>query len=408
MIKVNEDFLKLSQNYLFSEVGKKIKTYETSHPEVEVIRMGIGDVTLPICEVAVKAMHTAAEDLGSKSSFHGYGPERGYDFLSSKIREYDYLKRGIDISLEEIFINDGAKSDLGNIGDILSRDNKVAVTDPVYPVYVDSNVMSGRAGEIADGLWGNIIYIPCVEKNNFIPEFPKEVPDIIYLCYPNNPVGNALTKDELKQWVDYALANKSIILFDSAYESFIRSENIPHSIYEIEGAKRCAIEFRSFSKTAGFTGLRCGYTVVPKELMAYTDDGKAVELNHLWNRRQCTKFNGASYVSQRAAESLYTEEGQEQVKEAIDYYLLNAKLLREGFSNAGFKTFGGTDSPYIWIKSPDGVSSWEFFDKLLEQCNIAGTPGVGFGPSGEGYVRLTGFNTHEKTREAVVRIKLYK
>ncbi len=342
----------------------------------------------------------------SSATFHGYGPEQGYPFLRDAISLHDYKNRGIDIDPSEIFVSDGAKSDTGNFGDILSADNTVAVTDPVYPVYVDTNVMAGRAGILADGAWSKIQYLPVTAANGFIPQLPEgDVPDIIYLCYPNNPTGTTLTRDQLKVWVDFALEHGSLILFDSAYESFIREEDVPHSIYEIEGARKCAVEFRSFSKTAGFTGVRCGYTVVPKELKALDKEGKEVSLNHLWNRRQCTKFNGASYVSQRGAAAIFTPEGQRQVKEAVDYYLANAKVLREGLAEAGMEVFGGVNAPYVWIKAPGGMSSWEFFDLLLEKCNVAGTPGSGFGPAGEGYFRLTAFNTLENTIEAVRRIK---
>lgn len=406
MIKVNENFSKLQESYLFSEIAKKVKQYETEHPDANVIRMGIGDVTRPICEASIKAMHSAVDDMGDSATFHGYGPEQGYRFLTECISRFDYAERGIQISSDEIFVSDGAKSDTGNIGDILSINNKVAVTDPVYPVYVDTNVMAGRAGEMThEGKWSNIIYMPCTIENNFIPELPTSIPDVIYLCYPNNPTGTTLTKSQLKKWVDYALANKALILFDSAYEAYIQEDDVPHSIYEIEGAKKCAIEFRSFSKTAGFTGLRCGYTIVPKELTGYNENGEPVMLNKLWNRRQCTKFNGASYITQRAAEATYTNKGRKQVKETISYYMRNAKILRDGVEAIGLKAFGGINAPYVWVKTPEGLNSWEFFNKLLNECNIVGTPGVGFGPSGEGYFRLTAFGSYENTCEAVERMK---
>ncbi len=409
MIRVNDNFSKLQESYLFSEIARKVKAFEAEHPEASIIRMGIGDVTLPICEASVKAMHKAVDEMGNRATFHGYGPEQGYAFLAECISKYDYAERGIAIATDEIFISDGAKSDTGNIGDILSTDNLVAVTDPVYPVYVDSNVMAGRAGTLTErGTWSNIMYMPCNAENGFIPALPAAIPDMIYLCYPNNPTGTTLTRSQLKAWVDYALENKALLLFDSAYEAFITEDDVPHSIYEIEGARRCAIEFRSFSKTAGFTGLRCGYTVVPKELIGYDSEGRPMMLNKLWNRRQCTKFNGASYVTQRAAEAIYTPEGRTQVREAIAYYLRNALILRSGLAAAGLEAVGGVNAPYVWVKTPRGMTSWEFFAKLLGECHIVGTPGVGFGPSGEGYFRLTAFNTYELTLEAVERIKNFR
>ena len=409
MITINDNFCSLSQSYLFSEIAKKISKFKDTHTGIEIIRMGIGDVTQPICPAAISAMHSAVEEMSDRRTFHGYGPEQGYPFLSQKIAKYDYSSRGIDIAVDEIFISDGAKSDTGNIGDILSIDNKVAVTDPVYPVYVDTNIMAGRAGyKGPDGKWSNLIYLPCTVDNDFIPELPMEVPDIIYLCYPNNPTGTTLTKRELSVWVEYALKHKSLILFDSAYEAYITETDVPHSIYEIADAKKCAIEFRSFSKTAGFTGLRCGYTVIPKELMGYGPNGEAISLNQLWNRRQCTKFNGASYIVQRGAEAIYSDEGQEQIRQTISYYLKNAEILLEGSLSVGLSAYGGINAPYVWIKAPNGSTSWAFFDELLEKCNIAGTPGVGFGPSGEGYFRLTAFGTYENTIEAVKRLKKFR
>jgi LL-diaminopimelate aminotransferase len=407
MFFVNDNFCKLPESYLFTEVARRINAFKQANPDADVIRMGIGDVTRPLCPAAIEAMHKAVDDEGNAATFHGYGPEQGYAFLRDAIAENDYKARNIDVDASEIFVSDGAKSDTGNFGDILGTENIVAVTDPVYPVYVDTNVMAGRAGELVDGSWNRIVYLPVSAENNFIPELPGNeglTPNIIYLCYPNNPTGTTLTREQLKVWVDYALANNSLILFDSAYEAFIREDNVPHSIYEIEGAKRCAIEFRSFSKTAGFTGVRCGYTVVPKELTCLVN-GKEVSLNHLWNRRQCTKFNGASYISQRGAAAIYTDEGRKQVKEAVDYYLKNARVLREGLAEAGLEVFGGVNAPYVWIKAPGNMTSWELFDVLLERCNVAGTPGSGFGPAGEGYFRLTAFNTLENTIEAVRRIK---
>ena len=409
MIRINDNFTKLQESYLFSEIARKVKIYESEHPEARVIRMGIGDVTQPICDASIKAMHAAVDDMSESATFHGYGPEQGYKFLSEKIAKTDYIDRGIDMASDEIFISDGAKSDTGNIGDILSTDNVVAVTDPVYPVYVDTNVMAGRAGvPMADGKWSNIVYLPCTSDNGFVPALPATVPDVIYLCYPNNPTGTTLTKAQLKVWVDYALEHKALILFDSAYEAYIQEDDVPHSIYEIEGARECAIEFRSFSKTAGFTGLRCGYTVVPKELIGYSVSGEPVQLNKLWNRRQCTKFNGASYVTQRAAEATYSAKGRQQVKEVVCYYMRNARILLEGVRSIGLQAFGGVNAPYVWVKTPGNLTSWEFFGKLLNESNIVGTPGVGFGPSGEGYFRLTAFNTFENTLEAVERMKKIK
>ena len=406
MFHINDNFTLLAESYLFSEVAKRINAYKETHPEVDIIRMGIGDVTRPLCKAAIEAMHKAVDDQANSSTFHGYGPEQGYAFLRKAIVEHDYRARGIDMDADEIFVSDGAKSDTGNIGDILARGNRVAVTDPVYPVYVDTNVMGGRAGVLdTDSCWSNIIYLPVTAENGFVPALPSEVPDMIYLCYPNNPTGTTLTREQLKVWVDYARAHHSLILFDSAYETFIRQDDVPHSIYEIEGAKEVAIEFRSFSKTAGFTGVRCGYTVVPKALKGADSKGEMVSLNHLWNRRQCTKFNGASYISQRAAAAVYTPEGKQQTRETVDYYLRNAEVLRQGLLDAGFEVFGGTNAPYVWIKTPDETTSWEFFDILLDRCHVAGTPGSGFGPSGEGYIRLTAFNTYENTVEAIDRIK---
>lgn len=406
MFHINDNFTLLAESYLFSEVAKRINAYKEAHPKVDIIRMGIGDVTRPLCKAAIEAMHKAVDDQADSSTFHGYGPEQGYAFLREAIVENDYRARGIDMDADEIFVSDGAKSDTGNIGDILARGNRVAVTDPVYPVYVDTNVMGGRAGVLdTDGCWSNIIYLPVTAENGFVPALPSEVPDMIYLCYPNNPTGTTLTREHLKVWVDYARAHHSLILFDSAYETFIRQDDVPHSIYEIEGAKEVAIEFRSFSKTAGFTGVRCGYTVVPKALKGADSKGEMVSLNHLWNRRQCTKFNGASYISQRAAAAVYTPEGKQQTRETVDYYLRNAEVLRQGLLDAGFEVFGGTNAPYVWIKTPDETTSWEFFDILLDRCHVAGTPGSGFGPSGEGYIRLTAFNTYENTVEAIDRIK---
>lgn len=406
MIKINENFLELQESYLFSTVAKKVAEYTKKNPEKEVIKLGIGDVTKPIVPACIEAMHKAVDEIGTKEGFRGYGPEQGYDFLRKAIVENDYKARGIDIEENEIFISDGAKCDCGNIVDIFSKDNKVAITDPVYPVYLDTNVMSGRSGKYNEktGTYENIVYLPVTAENNFKPELPKEKVDMIYLCFPNNPTGTVLDKKELKKWVDYAKENKSIILYDSAYEAFIE-ENIPHSIYEVEGAKEVAIEFKSYSKTAGFTGVRCAYTVVPKELKGYTKEKEEISLNKLWNRRTCTKFNGVSYIVQRAAEAIYTEEGKKQIKENIKYYKENAKIIKIGLEEAGFEVYGAVNSPYVWLKVPEGMNSWEFFDKLLEEVNVVGTPGSGFGPHGEGYFRLTAFGTKENTKKAIDRIK---
>lgn len=404
MAHVNENFLKLPGSYLFSDIAKKVKAYQESHPDKRLIRLGIGDVTRPLPQASIEAMHRAVDEMANKSTFHGYGPEQGYDFLIDTIIKNDFEPRGIELSSSEVFISDGAKSDTGNIGDILGLDNKVAVTDPVYPVYVDSNVMGGRAGQLNGKQWSDITYMPCTAENNFISSIPSNRIDVIYLCYPNNPTGTTLTKTELKKWVDYALSHDALILFDAAYEAYIREDNIPHSIFEIEGAKRCAIEFRSFSKTAGFTGVRCGYTVIPKEVTATTATGERVALNALWNRRQCTKFNGTSYITQRGAEAIYSKEGKQQVRETIDYYMENARIMREGLTAAGIQVFGGKNAPYLWVKTPEGFTSWQFFDHLLNEANIVSTPGVGFGPSGEGYLRLTAFGQREDCIEAIQRI----
>lgn len=407
MIRINENFLKLQDSYLFSTIAKKVAEFQKENPSAKIIKLGIGDVTRPIANSVITAMEKAVEEMGNSETFRGYGPEQGYDFLRNKIVEVDYQKLGVDISPDEVFISDGAKCDCGNIVDIFSINNKVAITDPVYPVYLDTNIMSGRTGNYNSetGKYDKIIYIPATAENDFIPELPEEIPDMIYLCYPNNPTGTTLSKEELTKWVAYAKEHGSIILFDAAYEAFITEENVPHSIYEIEGAKEVAIEFRSFSKTAGFTGLRCAYAVVPKVLVGYTENGKEVSIHSLWNRRHGTKFNGVSYPIQRAAEAVYSEEGQKEIKENIQYYLTNAKTIKEGLQEAGFTVFGGVNSPYVWLKVPDGMTSWEFFDTLLKKANVVGTPGVGFGPSGEGYFRLTGFGTKENTIEAIERIK---
>lgn len=406
-MKMNKHYNELKASYLFVDIAHKVAAYQEAHPEKEIIRLGIGDVTQPLAKCVVKAMHDAADEMGTKEGFHGYGPEQGYDFLREAIAQHDYAARGVDIKLEEIFVSDGAKSDCGNIGDIFAEDNIVAVCDPVYPVYVDTNAMAGRAGDYdADTeRWTNIVYMPTTAENDFTPALPDVPVDLIYLCSPNNPTGTVLSREALQRWVDFANATDAVILFDAAYERFIADAAIPHSIYEIPGAKTCAIEFRSFSKTAGFTGVRCGYTVVPKELTAATLEGERIPLNKLWNRRQSTKFNGTSYITQRAAEAIYTPEGQRQIKETIDYYMDNARTMKQGLETAGLKVYGGVNAPYIWLKTPDGTSSWRFFEQMLYEANVVGTPGVGFGPSGEGYIRLTAFGKHEDCVEAMKRIR---
>lgn len=408
MVNINENFLNLQESYLFSTVAKKVKEFQKNNPDKKIIKLGIGDVTRPIVPAVIDAMHKATDELAKTENFKGYGPEQGYDFLKNAIVENDFKGLGIDI--DEIFVSDGAKCDCGNIVDIFSQDNKVAITDPVYPVYIDTNVMSGRSGNFdgKSGMYENIVYMHVTKENNFVPELPKEKVGMIYLCLPNNPTGTVLKKDELKKWVDYAKENQSIILFDAAYEAFITEENVPHSIYEIEGAKDVAIEFRSFSKTAGFTGVRCAYTVVPKGVFGYTKSGEKVNLNKLWNRRMTTKFNGVSYVVQRAAEATYSPEGRKQIIENIKYYQENAKIIKEGLIKAGFEVYGGVNSPYIWLKTPNNMKSWDFFDVLLEKANVVGTPGSGFGPAGEGYFRLTAFGTKENSIEAIERINNIK
>ena len=405
MALVNEHYLKLSSNYLFADIAKKVNAFKISHPKSNVISLGIGDVTQPLCPAVIEAMHKAVDEMSVKATFRGYGPERGYDFLREAIVKNDFLPRGIHLDANEIFVNDGAKSDTGNIGDIVRWDNSVGVTDPIYPVYIDSNVMCGRAGVMEDGKWSNVSYMPCTAENDFTPQIPDHRVDMIYLCYPNNPTGTVLPKEELRKWVNYALKNDTLILYDAAYEAYIQDDSIPHSIYEIKGARKVAIEFHSYSKTAGFTGVRCGYTVIPKELSAATIDGKErVELNHLWDRRQSTKFNGTSYISQRAAEAIYTPEGKKQVKETIDYYMGNAKIMFDALTRLGFKVYGGVNAPYLWVKTPDGVESWKFFEQLLYGAAVVCTPGVGFGPSGEGYFRLTAFGDRDDCKEAMRRI----
>ena len=401
MYKINDNYLKLPGSYLFSTIAKKGNAYTAANPDKKVIRLGIGDVTLPLAPAVIDAMHKAVDEMAHAETFHGYAPDLGYEFLRSAIVENDYKARGVDIAIDEIFVSDGAKSDSGNIGDIFAQNNRIAVCDPVYPVYVDTNAMAGRTGDYVKEkeAWSNVIYMPCTAENNFVPELPKETPDIIYICCPNNPTGTTLNKDQLQKWVDFALTKGSVIIYDAAYEAYISEDDVPHSIYECDGAKKCAIEMRSFSKNAGFTGTRLGFTVIPKEL---TCDG--VSLNSLWARRHGTKFNGAPYIIQRAGEAVYSPEGKKQTKEQIAYYMNNAKIIREGLTNAGYTVFGGVNAPYIWLKTPDNMTSWNFFDYLLENLNIVGTPGSGFGPSGEGYFRLTAFGSLENTKEAMERI----
>jgi LL-diaminopimelate aminotransferase len=404
MATINENFLKLQAGYLFPEIGRRIRSFQAKNPDAKIISLGIGDVTQPLVPVVVEAMKKAVVEMGSESTLRGYGPEQGYDFLINAIIENDFNSRGIDLDNSEVFVSDGAKCDTGNIQEIFGLNNVVAVTDPVYPVYVDTNVMAGRTGKAdKNGQYGEIIYMPCTAENNFIPELPGSSVDIIYLCFPNNPTGAVASKEVLSNWVNFARDNKIIILFDAAYEAFITDPAIPHSIYEVDGAKDVAIEFRSFSKTAGFTGVRCAFAVVPKQLKAYTEDGMAVEVNSLWHRRQCTKFNGASYVSQAGAAAVYTAEGKKQCQKIIDIYMANAAVIRESLSKLGYDVYGGVNAPYIWMKTPNGLSSWDFFDRLLQKANVVGTPGSGFGPSGEGYFRLTAFAKPANIKEAMQR-----
>lgn len=406
MIRINPNFSKLQGNYLFIEINRRTAAYQQAHPEADIIRLGIGDVTCPLAPAVVEAMRQAVEEMGSAKGFHGYGPEQGYAFLRENIAKYDYQARGVDIAADEIFISDGAKCDTGNIGDILSSDCVVAVTDPVYPVYVDTNVMAGRSGtfDAQSGRFQNIVYLVTDENNSFVPALPERKVDVVYLCYPNNPTGTVLNKAQLKIWVDWANQEGVLLLFDAAYERFITEEDVPHSIFEIEGARHCAIEFRSFSKTAGFTGTRCAFTVIPKELMGWDDQGNSYSLHSLWNRRHTTKFNGVSYPVQRAAAAIYTPQGKAQCDEIIAHYLQNAKIIREGLEQVGITAYGGINSPYIWLKTPNGMDSWAFFDQLLTQAHVVGTPGSGFGTAGQGYFRLTAFNTTERTQEALARI----
>ncbi|MBN2644916.1 MAG: LL-diaminopimelate aminotransferase [Desulfuromonadaceae bacterium] len=405
MARLNDNYLKLQAGYLFPEISRRVSAFAAAHPNDKVIRLGIGDVTKPLVPAVLKAFHEGVDDLAGSAKFHGYGPEQGYDWLIQTIIDKSYKPLGVELEVSEMFISDGSKCDCANILDIFDLSCKVAIGDPVYPVYNDTNVMVGRTGKANEkGYYDGIVYMPCTEENGFFPAYPTEKVDIIYLCFPNNPTGAVATKEQLKGWVDYALANDAVILFDAAYEAFITEPGIPHSIYEIEGAKQCAIEFRSFSKTAGFTGVRCGLTVVPQQLMATTENGEKVSLNRLWNRRQCTKFNGVSYPVQRAAAAVYSDEGWPQVQEIIDFYMENARIIREGLKAAGITCYGGVNAPYIWLKTPAGLSSWDFFDKLLNECFVVGTPGSGFGPSGEGYFRLSAFGERANVEEAVKRI----
>lgn len=405
MILVNENFLKLKAGYLFPEIGRRVSAFQEQNPEAAIIKLGIGDVTEPLAPAVVEAMHRAVDEMGTHAGLRGYGPEQGYPFLRETIAENDFQSRGADITADEIFISDGAKCDTGNLQEIFGQDNVVAVTDPVYPVYVDTNVMAGRSGQADEqGRYGGIVYMPCTTENGFVPELPAEPVDIIYLCYPNNPTGAVAGEDQLQKWVDYALENQAIILYDAAYEAFIRDDSIPHSIYEIENARKVAIEFRSFSKTAGFTGVRCAFTIVPKEVTAYTKDKEAVALHPIWNRRHSTKFNGVSYVTQKGAAAVYTPEGKQQIRQTIELYMANADTMRKELTADGYQVFGGKNAPYIWLKTPNGVDSWSFFDTLLTKAHVVGTPGAGFGAAGEGYFRLSAFNNPDNVKEAMQRI----
>ena len=406
MALVNVHFLNLQNNYLFADIAKKVNAFKVMHPKADVISLGIGDVTQPLCPAVIEAMHKAADEMATAEGFHGYGPEQGYTFLREAILKNDFLPRGIHLDIDEVFINDGAKSDTGNIQELLHWDNFIGVTDPIYPVYIDSNVMIGRCGTFENGRWTNVVYMPCTAENGFTPSIPKDRHmDVIYLCYPNNPTGTVITKQELRKWVNYALKNDALILYDAAYQAYIRDPEIPRSIYEIRGARKCAIEFHSYSKTAGFTGVRCGYTIVPKDLTLADFEGVRHSVHQLWNRRQCTKFNGASYISQRAAAAIYTPEGKQQIQATIDYYMENAQKMLSTLRSLGYEVYGGENAPYIWLKTPDGTTSWQFFEALLYGANVVCTPGVGFGPSGEGYVRFTAFGSHETTAEALTRIE---
>ncbi len=395
MAYINENFLKLQHRYLFAEIAKRVAAYKAENPQADIIRLGIGDVTQPLAPAVVEAMHRAVDECAHGETFRGYGPEHGYNFLIEAIIAHDFEPRGVHLTPDEVFISDGAKSDTGNIGDILSSANVIGVTDPVYPVYVDTNTMGGR----------DIRYIPCNEANGFTGDIPTEKLDVVYLCFPNNPTGAVITREGLQRWVDYALRNDCLILYDAAYEAFISDADIPHSIYEIEGAKQCAIEFRSFSKTAGFTGVRCGYTIIPNELKVNSLSGERVALNGVWDRRQCSKFNGASYISQRGAEAVFSAEGQKQIRATIDYYMANARIIRQSLQGFGLQVFGGENAPYIWVRTPNGTDSWSFFDRLLREAQVVTTPGAGFGAAGEGYIRITAFGTHKSSIEAMERVK---
>lgn len=409
MATINDNYLKLPGSYLFAEIARRVAAYKEANPDADIIRLGIGDVTQPLPQVCIEAMHKAVDDQAKAETFHGYGPEQGYSFLTEAIIKNNYTDRGIEIAPDEIFVSDGSKSDCGNIQEIFGLPNKVAITDPVYPVYLDTNVMAGRTGTLQDdGHFAGVTYLPCTAENNFAPELPKEKVDMIYLCCPNNPTGTTLSREELTKWVNYAKENESVILFDAAYAAYITEDDVPRSIYEIPGAKDVAIEFRSFSKTAGFTGTRCGYTIIPKTVKGRAADGSLVPFNKLWNRRHTTKFNGTAYIVQRGAAAIYTEEGKKQVKELVSYYMENARIIREGLKAAGLQVFGGVNAPYIWLKTPNHMSSWDFFDKLLHEANIVGTPGAGFGPCGEGYFRLTAFGNRENTKRAVARFAKLK
>ena len=402
MYQINDNYQKLPGSYLFSDIAKKVKAFSDANPDAKIIRLGIGDVTQPLVPAIIDALHGAVDGMAKAETFHGYAPDLGYEFLRNAIAENDYKARGCDIAADEIFVSDGAKSDSGNIQEIFSLDNRIAVCDPVYPVYVDSNVMAGRCGtyDAASQMWSNVIYMPCTRENNFVPEFPKETPDMIYLCLPNNPTGTTITKAQLQEWVDYANKVGAVIIYDGAYEAYISEDDVAHSIYECEGAKTCAIELKSFSKNAGFTGVRLGYTVVPKELKCGN-----VSLHDMWARRHGTKFNGAPYIVQRAGEAVYSAAGKAQLKDQVGYYMKNAKTIKEGLKDAGYEVYGGVNAPYIWLKTPEKMTSWDFFDYLLEKANVVGTPGCGFGPSGEGYFRLTAFGSYENTVAALERIK---
>ena len=406
MAFINDNYQKLPGSYLFSEIAKRVAAFQLKNPSAKVIRVGIGDVTQPLPKVCIDAMKRAVDEMANAETFRGYGPEQGYDFLREAIADYNYKRRGVNVEANEIFISDGSKCDCGNIQEIFGLNNKIAIADPVYPVYLDTNVMAGRTGELqADGHFEGVVYLPCTSDNDFSPSIPTESVDLIYLCSPNNPTGTTLSKEVLKQWVAYAKANDSIILYDSAYAAYITESDVPRSIYEIEGARDCAIEFRSFSKTAGFTGVRCGYVVIPCELTGINRKGEKVPLKNLWLRRQTTKFNGTAYIVQRGAEAIYSDEGQAQVRALIDYYMENARIIREGLAEVGLTAYGGVNAPYIWLKTPKNMKSWDFFDKLLNEVNVVGTPGAGFGPCGEGYFRLTAFGDRNNTIEAMNRIK---